>query len=130
MAGDSLEEVRQRAERGDANAQLELGAAYASGKDDVQNYPEAVKWLTRSAEQGNVTAATSLGAFYWAGRGVTEDYVDAYMWSAIAETEGDEASSYRITILQSRMSLVELAEARRRTTSWLRAHSKHNALKR
>ena len=88
MAHDSLEEVRQRAERGDANAQLELGAAYASGKDNGQNYTEAVKWLTRSAEHGNVTAATSLGAFYWAGQGVTQDYVDAYMWSAIRRSGG------------------------------------------
>jgi hypothetical protein len=130
MADDSLEEVRQRAERGDANAQLELGAAYASGKDNLQNYTEAVKWLTRSAEQGNVTAATSLSAFYWEGRGVTQGYVDAYMWSAIAEAEGDEASSYRVTILQSRMSPVELAEARQRTIAWLRTQSKHIAVKR
>src|SRR5579864_3795 len=128
MTRDQLEEVRQQAERGDANAQLELGAAYASGKDDVQNYPEAVKWLTRSAEQGNATAATSLGAFYWAGRGVTQDYVQAYMWSAIAQAEGDEASSYRVTILKSRMSPVELTEARHRTAAWLRTHSKRNVV--
>jgi TPR repeat protein len=127
---DALEEVHQRAESGDANAQLRLGAAYASGKDLGQNYTEAVKWLKRSAEQGNATAATSLGAFYWAGRGVSQEYVDAYMWSAIAEAEGDEASSYRVTILQSRMSPAELAESRRRTTAWLQTHSKHNALKR
>ncbi len=129
MTRDSLEEVRQRAERGDANAQLQLGAAYASGKDNLQNYSEAVKWLTRSAEQGNVTAATSLGAFYWAVRGVTQGYVDAYVWSAIAEVEGDEASSYRVRILQSRLSPGELAEAKRRATTWFHLHSKQISLK-
>ncbi len=129
MTRDPLEEVRQRAERGDANAQLQLGAAYASGNDNLQNYTEAVKWLTRSAEQGNVTAATSLGAFYWAGRGVTQGYVDAYVWSAIAEAEGDEASSYRVTILKSRLSPGELAEAKRRATTWFHLHSKQISLK-
>jgi TPR repeat protein len=125
-----LEEVRELAERGDPVAELKLGAAYTAGQDNVRNYTEAVKWLTRSADQGNVTAAAALGAFYWAGRGVTPGYVDAYMWSAIAQAQGDEASSYRVTILQSRMSPVELAEARRRAAAWLRTHSKEIALKR
>lgn len=124
MTHDSFEELRQRAQSGNADAQLELAATYANRKGNSQNYPEAVKWLTKSAEQGNVTAATSLGAFYWAGRGVTQGYVDAYMWSAIAKAEGDEASSYRVTILQSRMSRDELAEAKRRTAEWLRIHTK------
>jgi len=123
-----LEDVRQRAERGDSDAELKLGAAYANGQNGVENYTEAVKWLTRSADHGNVTAAAVLGAFDWAGRGVTqghgltEEYVDAYMWSAIAEAQGDEASSYRAAILQSRMSAVELAEAKRRAETWLRTH--------
>jgi hypothetical protein len=121
---DSFEEVRQRAQSGNAHAQLELGATYANRKGNLQNYTEAVKWLTKSAEQGNVAAATSLGAFYWAGRGVRQDYVDAYMWSAVAEAEGDEASSYRVTILRSRMSPDELAEAKRRTAEWVRIHTK------
>ena len=125
-----LEQVRELAEHGDPIAELKLGAAYAAGQDNVQNYSEAVKWLTRSADQGNVTAAAALGAFYWAGRGVTPGYVDAYMWSAIAEAQGDEASRYRTTILRSRMSPVELDEARRRAAAWLRTHSKQIALKR
>jgi hypothetical protein len=51
------------------------------------------------------------------------------MWSAIAEAKGDEASSYRATILQSRMSPGELAEAKRRAAAWLHAHSKQLAVK-
>ena len=117
-----LEEVRQRADRGDSDAELKLGAAYANGQTGATNYTEAVKWLTRSADHGNVTAAAVLGAFDWAGRGGTQGYIDAYTWSAIAEAQGDEASSYRVAILQSRMSAVELAEARRRAETWLRTH--------
>jgi GAF domain len=125
-----FEEVRQRAERGDSDAELKLGAAYANDQNGAENYTEAVKWLMRSADHGNVTAAAVLGAFDWAGRGGTQGYIDAYMWSAIAQAQGDEASSYRVAILQSRMSPAELAVARQRTTAWLRTHSKHNVLKR
>jgi hypothetical protein len=128
-AHDSLEEMRQLAEHGDPNAELQLGATYASAQDNAENNTEAVKWLTRSANHGNVTAAASLGAFYWAGRGVTQGYVGAYMWSAIAEAGGDEASSYRVAILQSRMSTMELADARRRTEAWLGTHGKEVALR-
>jgi len=127
---DSLEDVRQRAQSGDLNAQFELGAAYARGQGSAESYTEAVKWLTRSADQGNVTATAALGAFYWAGRGVTQDYVDAYVWSSIAEAEGDEASSYRVKILQTRMPPTELDEARRRAAAWLHTHGKQIGVKR
>jgi hypothetical protein len=117
-----FEEVRQRAEGGDTNAQLELGAIYASGQHNKESDTEAVNWLTRSANGGNATAAATLGAFYWDGRGVTRGYVNAYAWLTIAAAEGDEVSSYRVTILRSRMSQLELDAAERRAAVWLRAH--------
>ena len=124
---DSAEEVRRKAERGDANAQFQLGAQYASS-DSKKNYAQAVKWLTISAENGNVLASATLGAFYWAGRGVTQDYVKAYMWSAIAKAEGDQASAYRVAILESRLSPTELAEAELLAAAWLRIHHKEHTL--
>ena len=125
-----FEEVRQRAEAGDTNAQLELGSMYASGQHNNKGTDtEAVNWLTRSANGGNATAAATLGAFYWDGRGVTQGYVNAYVWSAIAAAEDDEVSSYRVTILKSRMSPGELDEAKRRAQAWLRMHGKGMTVK-
>jgi GAF domain/PilZ domain len=124
---DSAEELRRKAERGDANAQFQLGAQYASS-DNKKNYAQAVKWLTISAENGNVLASATLGAFYWAGRGVPQDYVKAYMWSAIAKAEGDQASAYRVAILESRLSPTELAEAELLAAAWLRIHRKEPTL--
>jgi GAF domain/PilZ domain/Sel1 repeat len=124
---DSAEELRRKAERGDANAQFQLGVQYASN-DSKKNYAQAVKWLTISAENGNVLAAATLGAFYWAGRGVPQDFVKAYMWSAIAKAEGDQASAYRVTILETRLSPTELAEAELLAAAWLRIHHKESAL--
>ena len=125
-----FEEVRQRAEGGDTNAQLELGAMYASGQHNIkERNTEAVNWLTRSANGGNATAASALGALYWDGRGVTQGYVNAYMWSAIAAAEDNEVSSYRVTILESRMSPGELDEAKRRAQAWLRMHGKRITVK-
>jgi hypothetical protein len=129
MKHEGLESVRQRAQRGDPSAQLELGPAYASAQSNRENDTEAVNWLMRSADGGNATAAAVLGAFYWNGRGVTQGYVDAYTWSAIAAAEGDEVSSYRVMILQSRMSPAELNEAKRRAAVWLRTHGKQASVR-
>jgi GAF domain/PilZ domain len=124
---DSAEVLRRKAERGDANAQFQLGAQYAS-IDSKKNYAQAVKWLTISAENGNVLASATLGAFYWAGRGVPQDYAKAYMWSAIAKAEGDQASAYRVAILESRLSPTELTQAELLAAGWLRIHHKEPAL--
>jgi GAF domain/PilZ domain/Sel1 repeat len=125
----TLSAVRAQAERGDANAEFELGAKYASGEDVPQNYAEAVKWFTQAADQGNVLAAATLGAFYWAGRGLPQDYVSAYTWSTIAKEGGDEASKYRVAILASRMTASEVNQAQRRATAWLQDHPKFVASK-
>jgi len=118
----SLTSLRADAERGDANAQFDLGAKYASGDGVAQNYNEAVRWFNKAAEQGHVLSAATLGAFYWAGRGVRQDYVSAYMWSAVAKEGGDEASKYRVAILASRMNPDQMNEAQGRATEWLRQH--------
>ena len=125
----SAEQLRAQATKGDANAQFALGAKYASGEDVRQNYSEAVKWFTQAAEHGHVASAATLGAFYWAGRGVTQDYGSAYMWSTIARVGGDEASKYRVAILRARMNELEIAEAERRASAWLKDHSGQFAVK-
>ncbi len=118
----SLDQVRRLADQGDVNAEFQLAAKYAGGDETPQDYSQAVKWFAKAAGQGHVLSAATLGAFYWAGRGVPQDYLAAYMWSAIAAGAGDEASKYRVTILRSRMSSADLAEAQRRVAAWLAYH--------
>ncbi|MGE5205677.1 MAG: GAF domain-containing protein [Chlamydiota bacterium] len=119
---DSLHELQQRAQAGDAEAEFELGAKYASGEDVAQDYAQAVKWFTLAANGGQVLAAATLGAYYWAGRGVAQDDVSAYMWSAIAKEGGDEASKYRLTILRARMTAAQISQAEQRAAAWRQSH--------
>ncbi len=122
-APDSLYELRQRAQAGDAEAEFEMGARYASGEDVAQDYAQAVKWFTLAADRGQVLAAATLGAYYGAGRGVPQDDVSAYMWSAIAKQGGDEASKYRLTILRARMTIPQISEAEQRAAAWRQTHA-------
>ncbi|MBI3546520.1 MAG: sel1 repeat family protein [Gammaproteobacteria bacterium] len=52
----SLEEMRQAAEKGNPEAQMEVGILYEFGYNMPKNTVSALMWYVRSAEQGNVLA--------------------------------------------------------------------------
>lgn len=53
----SLEQMRFAAERGNADAQLEMGILYEFGYHMPKNHVTALAWYLRAAEQGNALAA-------------------------------------------------------------------------
>lgn len=84
------EELRPRAEKGDAAAQYRLGELYQiRGLPDVRSGlvnrdVEAAKWFLKAAERGHRQAQLKIGNLYLAGRGVKRDAVEAYFWLKIA----------------------------------------------
>ena len=50
-------QLRMVADRGDADAQAELGVRYAAGRGVERDFVESVSWLRRAAEQGNARGA-------------------------------------------------------------------------
>ncbi len=52
------------ANKGDANAQNNLGVMYQNGQGILQEYKEAVKWYTKASEQGVASAQYNL-APHW-----------------------------------------------------------------
>ena len=56
----NIEELKQRATSGDAEAQFELGKAYECGRDVVVNLWESVKWYRLAAKQGNKDAELAI----------------------------------------------------------------------
>ena len=59
----------QAAERGDAEAQFNLGIMYENGLDDSRyavegSWPEAMRWLLAAAEQGLPRAQIKLAEIY------------------------------------------------------------------
>lgn len=53
----SLEQLRLTAEKGDADAQLELGILYEFGFNMPKNHVNALAWYLRAVEQGSEYAA-------------------------------------------------------------------------
>ena len=61
-AGESLESLRVRGEKGDAAAQNSLGTVYYEGRGVARDYAEAARWYRKAAEQGHASGQLNLGA--------------------------------------------------------------------
>ena len=85
-------ELKANAEKGDAEAQFNLGRCYYNGQGVVKNYSEAVNWYRKSAEQGDGKAQCNLGVCYLSGTGVTKDAAEAVKWLRKAAEQGIAAA--------------------------------------
>jgi TPR repeat protein len=119
----SLEQVREKGERGDMDAQFVLGFMYQEGKPQgvPQDYAEAARWYRLAADQGYYAAMHELGLMYFEGKGVPEDYAMAYMWLNLAaarsparETNAAEARD----LVASRLTKAQIAEGQKLARQW------------
>ena len=93
------DEIRTKAERGEAEAQKKLGTIYATGQSVKQDYQEAARWYRQAADQGHAGAQTALGELYEAGQGVPRDDAEAAKWYRRAAEQGHAPAQYSLAIL-------------------------------
>ena len=75
-----IEEVKAKAEAGDAKSQVELGRRYDKGEGVMKDRAEAAKWYRKAAEQNYAPAQYNLGLCYEHGNGVAANRVEAAKW--------------------------------------------------
>ena len=80
LGNTNLEQLKQKAERGEAKSQLELGYRYFHGNETTKDLTQAIDWFRRAAEQGYTPAEYVLGLRYMNGEGVPQDYAQAVIW--------------------------------------------------
>lgn len=68
---------QEKANAGDAEAQLFIGQAYEKGIDRPADYAQAAQWYSRAAESGSRQAKLSLAALMESGQGVPVDTAGA-----------------------------------------------------
>ena len=78
----------QSAEKGNAQAQCNLGIMYEYGQGTAQDYEKAVEWYQKAADQGNALAQTNLGVKYYWGKGTQQDLAKAAEWFQKAAEQG------------------------------------------
>ena len=62
-----LNELKSKAEQGDAKAQCSLGLIYCNGEGVAKDFSEALKWLRKAADQGDAKAEYNLGVCFERG---------------------------------------------------------------
>lgn len=104
----SIEELRSRAEQGEATARFELGYAYHYGESPLGgtiriegftiDHELAFKWYHLAAKQGLPEAQFYLGLMYADGEGVAANDKEAFKWFHQAATRGDAVAQGNVGV--------------------------------
>jgi TPR repeat protein len=117
----------EAAERGDAEAQFNLGIIYENGLNDSRyvvegNRSEAVRWLLAAAEQGLPRAQIKLAEIYAGEPDIPESSVKACGWYLLAMTNLRGAHLQKAQSAYERASLPltpsQIAEVRHFAQGW------------
>jgi len=122
-----MKHLLQAAERGDAEAQFNLGIIYENGLNDSRyvvegNRAEAVRWLLAAAEQGLPRAQIKLAEIYAGEPDIPESSVKACGWYLLAMTSLRGAHLQKAQSAYQRVSFglvpSQIAEVRRFAQGW------------
>ena len=113
LYGTAFQGWKFLAEKGDAEAQYNLGNLYRVGHGFTENDKTAVKWYTFAARQGHASAQYFLGWMYADGEGVIQDDVRAHMWLNIAASSGNYTATNNKIFIAERMSPSQVKIAQR-----------------
>lgn len=94
---ETLTELRAKAEKGDADAQFDLGTRYISVSEEEKDYKEAIFWYRKAARQNHVLAQSNLGVLLMAGKaGNGKNYSKAVYWYRRAARQGNCIAMYNL----------------------------------
>jgi TPR repeat protein len=94
----AVAQLREQAQKGDANAQNQLGLLYDLGQGVEKNYTNAVKWFHKAADKGVAQAQLVLGLHYQNGDGVGQDFNEALKWLRKAADQGVAQAAYSVGV--------------------------------
>jgi TPR repeat protein len=124
---DLKKHLMQAAERGDAEAQFNLGMIYDNGLDDSHyptesDRPEAMRWFLAAAEQGLSRAQIKLAEMYAGESETPESSVKACTWFLLGATGLRGAhlqkAQFAYRRASSRLTPAQTAEVSRFTKGW------------
>jgi len=117
---------RKAADLGNLDAQIQLAECYRDGKGVTRDMAQAAAWYRKAAEQGNTSAQATLGSLYSMGQGVGRDDLEAFFWfdlAASASGPNQERYAANRQIVGTRITMDEVALARKRLAKWKSAHA-------
>lgn len=114
--------TRALADKGDADAQFNLGSIYLTGVGAPPDYSEAFIWFQKSADQGNESSQYNLGSMYYTGTATDRDFSKAYLWYSLAAVNGNQFAIDARDAVAKEITVDELSKAQGSALSWLIEH--------
>ena len=104
----NLATLEAKAEKGDLEAQYEMGWRHAIGMDVELDDDAAVEWLQRAAAAGHSLAQNNMGARYYSGDGVDQDLKQAYRSFFKAANQGDRKAGKNLDSITRQLTEEDL----------------------
>ena len=107
-----------KAEKGDAEAMVNIAFMYYCGMHVKQDFVQAARWYTKAAERNHPNAQFSLATLYENGEGVEQDLEEAYFWYSLAEKHGDEDAKRSRIELAQKITAPHIKFVKERIENW------------
>jgi TPR repeat protein len=106
--------LKAEADRGDSDAEVNLGYLYARGQGVAPNQLEALRLYRLSAQQGNGEGMNAIGYKYEFGTGIAPDIDKAVHWYCMAVLQGNPRAMNNLALLldEGKAVLQNISEAR------------------
>ncbi len=95
---------QKEANKGQAEAQNNLGVLYRKGKGVPKNHQKAMSLYKKSAAQGNAQAMNNIALLYAKGYGVKKSYDTAEIWYKKAIQHGAENAQMNLDAMNKEMN--------------------------
>ena len=95
----NIEELRQKAEKGDSVAQTMLGVEYMKGEQVEKDLYKAIEWWKKAAEKGYAEAEYKLGVCYHFGFGIKKSHKLARYWYEKAANQQHKSAKVALKTL-------------------------------
>ncbi|MSR68042.1 sel1 repeat family protein [Candidatus Peribacteria bacterium] len=99
---ESRVSIETKANKGDREAQFDLGALYHDGDGVVKDLALARKWFEKAAAQNEPHAQFNLGVMYYVGEGVTQNFAKALTLFKQASDLGNERAQFNLGVMYYR----------------------------
>lgn len=94
-----LEELREKADAGDAEAQSAIGDKFFYGRDVTQDFTKAREYNELAAAQNHPKACCRLGYIHSNGQGVPRDFAKAAGWFIKSAELGHKEAAVRLDVM-------------------------------
>jgi hypothetical protein len=96
MAADPIQELKGKADKGNAQAMFELGLRYHKGDGVEKDDKAALEWHQKAAAKDHTKSEVQLGYLHAHGFGTKLDFVEAAKWYRKAAAKGDTTAQHNM----------------------------------